>query len=155
MCIINRLPTSAFNQKDFQFFNFYFWEIISKCGQRMPDFDAGEGKKKLEYSSKFIRQILLQETPAQNIPPSTLNKYSTKLERRGFIFGNVLFLSLWALLRGERCFVKRLPRGSRPMDHLRNGELPAWPGTPINGPSWFPLWSWGDVNLKCETKIHS
>ena len=48
-------------------FNF-IENFFSKCGQRMADSDAGEGNKNLEYSSKFIRQILLQETLAKPPP---------------------------------------------------------------------------------------
>ena len=46
----------------------YFWEFLWNCGQRMPDSDAGGRNKNQEYSSKFIRQILLQETLRKTSP---------------------------------------------------------------------------------------
>ena len=92
----------------FRIFNF-IENFFAKYGQRMADSDAGEGNKNLEYSSKFIRQILLQETLRKTSPFSALNKYSTKLEH-GYIWK--CFISFTLHSPGGRCFVKRLPRGS-------------------------------------------
>ena len=128
----------------FRIFNF-IENFFSKCGQRMADSDAGEGNKNLEYSSKFIRQILLQETLRKTSP--FLHWINIPQNWSRGTFGIVLFLSL-CTLRGGRCFVKRLPRGS-----TADGPSPErWtadggPGQPSMGRSWFPVWGDGHSQM--------
>ena len=129
-------------------FNF-IENFFSKCGQRMADSDAGEGNKNLEYSSKFIRQILQQET----LRKTSLFLHWINIPQNWSmgVFGNVLFLSLctpgWEVLRET---TSEGFNGEWPISGTVN--CPRGPGQPSMGRSWFPLW--GDGNSKWETKMY-
>lgn len=112
-------------------FNF-IENFFSKCGQRMADSDAGEGNKNLEYSSKFIRQILLQETPCAK-PPPFLHWINIPQNWSMGTFGNVLFLSLST--PGREVLRETTSEGFYGRWAISGTvNWRRWPGTTINGP---------------------
>ena len=110
----------------------YIDNFFSKCGQRMADSDAGEGNKNLEYSSKFIRQILLQETPCAK-PPPFLHWINIPQNWSTGTFGNVLFLSLST--PGREVLRETTSEGFYGRWAISGTvNWRRWPGTTINGP---------------------
>ena len=132
----------------FRIFNF-IENFFSKCGQRMADSDAGEGNKNLEYSSKFIRQILLQETLRKTSP--FLHWINIPQNWSTGTFVNVLFLSLCT--PGREVLRETTSEGFYGRWAISGTvNCRRWPGTTINGPlliSGVGRWTFSDVKPQC------